>query len=401
MFRRITILICLIAFVALCIAPANDLKAAEASPVRVVCIGDSITEGGTIIDGKITPTYRLELWKKFVDADIDVQFLGRDTLSPYEVYKGKEYPSQHLGWGGKRIEDVNQLLIDGEWGTAADGFDIAVILIGFNNASAWDGRPRPTVPEFNQLMKDLIATVRAKQSNVKIILQTSPTGTPTNIPEEYVKEYKNIADQSNTTASPVYYVPSPPTYNNAEDTTDGIHPNARGELKIANGMWNVIKKIVVITAPSINTITDATKTISGKAPANGTVTVLFSTKKKTAKVNGGSWKVLLTAPIKAGTKVTASVEVNGFSSPIKTTYVIPATPKVFTLKANAIVIKGTATKGGVVFAKIGTKTYSAKANTKTGSFAIKTPKLKKGTKVSVTCKAGGKTSAAKVLLVVI
>lgn len=401
MVRRITLFICLIAIVALCVAPANALKASETSPVRVVCIGDSITEGGTIINGEITPTYRLELWKKFVDAGIDVQFLGRDTLSSYVLYKGKEYPPQHLGWGGKRIEDVNQLLIDGEWGTAADGFDIAVILIGFNNASGWDGRPVPTVAEFNQLMKDLIATVRAKQPDVKIILQTSPTGTPTNIPVEYINEYKNIADQSNTTASPVYYVPSPPTYNNAEDTTDGIHPNARGELKIANGMWDVIKKLVVIATPSINTITDSAKSISGKAPANGTVTILFSTKKMTAKVSSGNWKVLLGAPIKAGTKVTASVKLNGFSSPVKTTYVIPATPKVLTIKVNAIVIKGTATKGGVVYAKIGSKTYSAKASTKTGAFAIKTLKLKKGTKVSVTCKAGGKTSAAKVLLVVI
>jgi len=73
----------------------------------------------------------------------------------------------------------------------------------------------------------------------------------------------------------------------------------------------------------------------------------------------------------------------------------PATPKVSILKANSIYVKGTAAKGSTVYAKINTKTYSAKANTKTGVFSVKIPKIKKGTSVVVYCKSGGQTSGKK------
>lgn len=406
--KKLTIFICLIVFIGVSVAPASQTIAAVSRPVRVVCIGDSITEAGTIIKSAITPSYRLDLWKKFVDANIDVQFLGRDTISPTVVYKGKAYPSQHLGWGGNRIEDVNQRLKDGNWGTADSGFDIAVILIGFNNASAWDGKPRPTVPEFNQLMKGLIATVRAKQPNVKIVFQTTPTGKPTNIPEEYVLEYKNIADQANTIQSPIYYLPSPPTYDNSTDTTDAIHPNALGEAKIATGMWNVMKNIVGSgtplpkprpAIPTINTIVDSSKTITGKASIGGIITVTIGTKKYTSKVTTSGWKVTLTSKVTAGTKVSVVVSINSISSLVKSIYVIPSTPKVSTIKANSTLIKGSATKGGTIYVKIGTKAYSAKVNTKNGTFSIIAPKIKKGTTVYVTCKLNGRASAVRILKV--
>ena len=99
----------------------------------------------------------------------------------------------------------------------------------------------------------------------------------------------------------------------------------------------------------------------------------------------------------AGTKVTATVKLNGLTSTIKMIYVIPATPLVKHIEPNSTTVKGTATKGSVVYAKVGSKAYMAKASTKTGAYTIKTPKIKKGTSVSVRCKAGGQYSASKVV----
>jgi len=69
-----------------------------------------------------------------------------------------------------------------------------------------------------------------------------------------------------------------------------------------------------------------------------------------------------------------------------------ATPKVSIVKANSTSIKGTAAKGSTVYAKIGSKIYSAKVGSGTGNFSIKIPKIKKGTSVVVYCKAGSQTS---------
>ncbi len=391
-------LIIVVIFLGLCVAPAKAITAADTSPLRVVCIGDSITEGGVLIEGQLIMTYRFPLWKKFVDSGVDVTFLGRTTMSSYNLYKDKVFSTEHLGWGGKRIEAVNQFLKDGEWGTADDGFDIAVILIGHNNVAAWDGTPRPTVPEFNGLMKDLIATVRAKQPNVKIIFQT----TPSNIIKEYELEYKNIATQSNTLTSPIYYIPVPPTFNFNVDLYDKIHPNVKGEIKIANGMWNVLQYLVgsaTLPTPGVSVITDAVRVISGTATAGETVAVSIGTKSYNSVISNKTWKVTVPAALKAGTKISVVTKINDIASKAKIFYVIPATPKVSQIKANATSVKGSASKGGVVYVKIGAKTYSGKASISSGAFSVKTPKIRRGTSVTVTCKAGGKISAKKVVKV--
>jgi len=391
-------LIIVVIFIGLCVAPAKAITAADTSPLRVVCIGDSITDGGALVNGELTMTYRFPLWKKFVDAGVEVAFLGRTTTSSYNVYKDKVFPTEHLGWGGKRIETVNQYLKDGEWGTADAGFDIAIILIGHNNVAAWDATPRPTVPEFNALMKDLIATVRAKQPNVKIIFQT----TPSNIIKEYELEYKNIATQANTVASPLYYIPVPPTFKNTQDLYDGVHPNVKGEIKIANGMWNVLQYLVgaaTLPTPGVSVLTDAVRVISGTALEGETVAVSIGTKSFNSVISNKTWKVTVPVALKAGTKISVFAKINDIASKAKVVYVIPATPKVSPIKANATSVKGSASKGGVVYVKIGAKTYTAKASISSGAFSVKIPKIKKGTIVVVTCKAGGKISAKKTVKV--
>jgi len=153
------------------------------------------------------------------------------------------------------------------------------------------------------------------------------------------------------------------------------------------------------TAPTINTITNTSKTISGKAVSGGIVSLTIGTKKYTASAVSGAWKVFISKTLAAGTKVSAIVKMNNVYSKAKSTYVIPATPTVNTLKANSIYVKGTATKGSLVYAKIGSKNYSAKASSKTGTYSIKIPKINKGTSVSVKCMAGGRMSATKTVMV--
>ncbi|MEI6601969.1 MAG: hypothetical protein WCL54_00620 [Clostridia bacterium] len=151
-----------------------------------------------------------------------------------------------------------------------------------------------------------------------------------------------------------------------------------------------------LTPPTINTVTDISTSISGKAKYDGFITVLAGKKTLEDLVVDGIWKINLSSKLVAGTKISVNIFYDDLTSKNKTIFVIPRTPTVSAIKANATYVKGIATKSSVVYAKIGAKNFSAKANSK-GVFSIKTTKIKKYASVSVRSKAGGQFSASKVV----
>lgn len=151
-----------------------------------------------------------------------------------------------------------------------------------------------------------------------------------------------------------------------------------------------------LTPPTINTVTDISTSISGKAKYDGFISILAGKKMLEDLVVDGIWKISLSSKLVAGTKISVNIFYDDLTSKNKTIFVIPRTPTVSAIKGNATYVKGTATKASVVYAKIGTKTFSAKANSK-GVFSIKTTKIKKYSNVSVRSKAGGQFSASKVV----
>jgi len=171
----------------------------------------------------------------------------------------------------------------------------------------------------------------------------------------------------------------------------------RSTAKGFSNPWKGYRALMMPGPTTISKVTNTDKSISGKGTSGGVATVIIGTKMYTTKVVKGAWKVTLKKTFVAGTDVSASVVLNSYISNAAPTHVIPATPKVSILKANSIYVKGTATKGSTVFAKIGTKTYSVKASIKTGAFSIKIPKIKKGTSVAVYCKSGGQLSAKRII----
>ncbi|MEI6131389.1 MAG: leucine-rich repeat domain-containing protein [Bacillota bacterium] len=169
----------------------------------------------------------------------------------------------------------------------------------------------------------------------------------------------------------------------------------RSTMKGFSNPWYGYRALMMPGPTTINKVTNTDKSISGKGTTGGVATVIIGTKIYTTKVVKGTWKVTLKNTFVAGTYVSASVILNSYLSYAAPTNVIPAAPTVNTIKVNSIYVKGTATKASTVFAKIGTKIYSSKASTKSGTFSIKIPKIKKGTSVAVYCKSGGQTSDKK------
>jgi hypothetical protein len=78
---------------------------ANAAPLRIVAIGDSITQGRgdhANSSAKRTPTYgwRYAFWKKCIDAGIDCQMAGSmstgfESTPDYPDYQGKKFANCH------------------------------------------------------------------------------------------------------------------------------------------------------------------------------------------------------------------------------------------------------------------------------------------------------------------
>jgi len=147
---------------------------------------------------------------------------------------------------------------------------------------------------------------------------------------------------------------------------------------------------LVPKAPTVNVITNKALTISGKAPGECTVFIKIGSQTKKLKANGGKFKWTMAAPCPLGIKVKVSRKTNTmYSSPIVTKTVIPAKPVVKTIHVNNIYIKGSATKGAMVYVKIYGNTYKGKASTSSGLFAIKVPKVLVEAEIQVYCKILG------------
>ncbi|WHY91646.1 Ig-like domain-containing protein [Neobacillus cucumis] len=156
-----------------------------------------------------------------------------------------------------------------------------------------------------------------------------------------------------------------------------------------------IKTITVLdqiapASPTVNKISNKTRTLSGKTEAKATITVTIGKKQYTVKANAkGNFKV--TIPLqKAGAKLTvAAQDAAGNISAAKKMTVVdkipPAATKVkMVVKSNTKVVIGTAEAHSTVTIKVKNKVVG-KANTNSkGKFSVKIKSQKKNTLLSVT-----------------
>jgi hypothetical protein len=173
---------------------------------------------------------------------------------------------------------------------------------------------------------------------------------------------------------------------------------------------NATNKTVIVldkTAPStpiVNSVSDSSTTITGTTEAGATVTVTIGTKKYTATADPkGTYKVTIPAQ-KAGTALTVTAtDGSGNTSLARTVTVLdktaPSAPRVNSVSDKSKEVTGTTEAGATVTVTIGTKSYTAKADTK-GNFKVTITAQKAGTKISIAARdAAGNTSIATTITV--
>ncbi|NEM96971.1 SGNH/GDSL hydrolase family protein [Pontibacter burrus] len=225
-----------------------------AQPVRIMCLGNSITQG----DGE-KASYRFPLWKKLVDAGVDFEFVGSHDKNKW----GVNSPKQNASYKGKTFTNVNE----GHWGWRADHMlngnqetyppegklsdwmkqytpDIALIHLGTNDI--FQNQPiAETIGELEQVIRG----IRAKNGSVSILLaQLIPANKNDNYTDNAIRDYNTkivaLAEKLNTAASPVIVVDQYSGFDINTMLADEAHPNERGEEQMAQQWYNALLPIV-------------------------------------------------------------------------------------------------------------------------------------------------------------
>lgn len=203
--------------------------------VRLMCVGDSITEGGTTFS-----TYRPVLAAKLASAGYRVEFVGsRSSPSPLG-------PLRHEGYGGKNVEFLATTVPAHFAETPAD---IVLLHSGHNHFDT-----EQPVPRMIAATERLITEIRARNSSVTILLaQVIPSG---KLPKySYLPALNaalaDLAVRLHTAASPVVIVDQAAGFDWANDTiADQVHPNAVGAGKMAERWFDAL--VTILAAPSMD-----------------------------------------------------------------------------------------------------------------------------------------------------
>lgn len=213
-----------------------------ADPVRIVCIGDSITQGragrGTNVP---TFSWRYPLWQACVDAKMNVDFVGTMTTgfegSPeYVAHGDKTFVNHHEGRWGWTTRGVADALVDASKGWTTD---VAVVFLGTNDKIKEQGM-EPTLAA----MRDIVKVLRGRNSAVKVAI-----GLPFQEWEPFPvlsKAYIALAAELTTAKSPVITVATADGWVSKPDapgtlTVDWVHPNPKGDAHIATRVFAAIK----------------------------------------------------------------------------------------------------------------------------------------------------------------
>lgn len=212
--------------IGICVSAAS---AADSKPVRIMPVGDSITEGG-----KNFVCYRVPLAEKLAKAGYHVEFVGSKTSeSPLG-------PLAHEGYGGKNAEFLASILPKSFKEHPAD-----IVLLHAGHNHFVEDKPVDKIVAANESM---IATVRAVNPKVIVLLaQVIPSG---KLPKySYIpplnEALAKLATRLNTAQQPVILVKQAEGFDPAKDTIeDKVHPNAQGGAKMAARWFEALEKVL-------------------------------------------------------------------------------------------------------------------------------------------------------------
>ncbi|MEZ6116015.1 MAG: GDSL-type esterase/lipase family protein [Pirellulaceae bacterium] len=197
----------------------------------VLPLGDSITA----TKSADWYTYRYELWKDFIDSDVDFEYVGsvRDSNQGFPSYQGQSFYPQfvshegHHGWTTAQIRSA----LPG-WLTNYDS-DVVLLHLGTNDALR-----NVSLSTTMQNLEQIIDLLQNDQPNTTIfIAQVLPTNRGADVNQRIQDLNRAIAVQApswSTATSAVMVVDQHTGFDPVAQTYDRLHPNRSGQEHLAS-----------------------------------------------------------------------------------------------------------------------------------------------------------------------
>lgn len=252
--------------------------------LKIMPLGNSITQG----DGK-HPSYRYELWKMLIDAEVDFEFVGshhenKNGENPAvkgTEYKGKIYTNYNEGHWGWRVDEIlngkaeerNKQRLS-QWLNRYTP-DVVLMHLGTN-----DMFQNQSVEETLGELREVVRQIRADNPDVIIFMAQL---IPADEGVGNVQANQNIsnlnaripalAEELTTLQSPVIVVDqstdfdatwNPNSVEGQGDTHDGLHPNFIGERKMAQRWFDALMNEEIVPLPVELTSFSARPSINGQ-----------------------------------------------------------------------------------------------------------------------------------------
>jgi len=212
-----------------CAVAVSAADVPAANPVRIMPVGDSITEGG-----KAFPTYRYPLARKLAEAGFQVEFVGsRQSDSPAGVLR-------HEGYGGKNAEFLATVI-----GASFREHPADIVLIHAGHNHFIEENPVEGIVAATEKM---IETVRGLNPRVTVLVaEVIASG---KLPKySYIpslnEALRKLAGRLDTPAQRVIAVDQADGFDWRTDTLpDRVHPNERGAEKMAARWFEALKPLL-------------------------------------------------------------------------------------------------------------------------------------------------------------
>jgi lysophospholipase L1-like esterase len=211
---------------------SGEWVAAEQTPLRIMPLGDSITQG-------IAGSYRRPLWIALGEAGLSVDFVGSMSRGYTGGNDANDYDTDHEGHWGWRADQVLERI--DQWSAHATP-DIVLIHLGTNDIGGGQDIGE-TIDEIDQIIERLRAHNPRMHVLLAAIIPVAHYAATIRI-EEFNEGLMELAKAKDTPTSRVELVDHFIGFDAEQDTYDGIHPNDGGNQKMANRWFIGIQSLL-------------------------------------------------------------------------------------------------------------------------------------------------------------
>lgn len=218
----------------------------EAAPLKIMPLGDSITEGVPVSGG-----YREPLYNLLKNAGYSTQFVG--SLNDYPgtlpanqtAHEGRSGYVISAGAGRPGLADPGN--IDQWLGPAGADPDIILLMIGTNDINL--NYQITTAPDrLSGLISKIANKTTGLKPNAKLIVAKITPAAETVTPDTWTRAYNSgVADvvaAHRAMGENVSLVDMYSTLNRTSDLSDGLHPSPDGYAKMADVWFHGIQVVV-------------------------------------------------------------------------------------------------------------------------------------------------------------